>query len=243
MNFNKAEFYTSFGRLSQMPPSDRIEIAFSGRSNVGKSSLINKIFNRKALAKVSSMPGKTVTINFFNLENIYIVDLPGYGYAKVSKGEKSRWSDLIGGYLADPERDLELVFQLIDMRHAPSKDDLQMINFLIQNEMPFVIIFTKADKLKPTARAQRREAFAQEIPYFDQIKSVEFSAITGEGVEEIRSIIEEIAEDAEIYEPEVSTEGDEVEYETEDELSEIDEFDNGGSDNAFGGFLTPRGRK
>ena len=102
MNFNKAEFYTSFGKLSQMPPSDRIEIAFSGRSNVGKSSLINKIFNRKALAKVSSMPGKTVTINFFSLENIYIVDLPGYGYAKVSKGEKNRWADLIGGYLADP---------------------------------------------------------------------------------------------------------------------------------------------
>ena len=80
MNFNKAEFFTSFGKLSQMPASDRIEIAFSGRSNVGKSSLINKIFNRKALAKVSSMPGKTVTINFFSLENIYIVDLPGYGY-------------------------------------------------------------------------------------------------------------------------------------------------------------------
>ena len=239
MNFNKAEFYTSFGKLSQMPPSDRIEIAFSGRSNVGKSSLINKIFNRKALAKVSSMPGKTVTINFFNLENIYIVDLPGYGYAKVSKGEKNRWSDLIGGYLADPERDLELVFQLIDMRHPPTKDDLQMLDFLIGNEMPFVIIFTKADKLRPMARVARMAAFAEEIPYFDQIKSVEFSALTGEGVEEIRKIIQEIAADAEIYEPEEATQA-EDEEETE-EFAEDETIE--AADNGFGGFLTPRGRK
>lgn len=235
MNFNKAEFFTSFGRLSQMPPSDRIEIAFSGRSNVGKSSLINKIFNRKALAKVSSMPGKTVTINFFNLENIYIVDLPGYGYAKVSKGEKNRWSDLIGGYLADPKRDLELVFQLIDMRHPPTKDDLQMIDFLIENEMPFVIIFTKADKLKPMARAERRKSFANEIPCFDQITSVEFSAVTGEGVEEIREIIEEIAADSEIYEP--ATNDVEVNFEDSENVTEIDD------DNGFGGFLVPNGRK
>ena len=207
-----------------MPPSDRIEIAFSGRSNVGKSSLINKIFNRKALAKVSSVPGKTVTINFFTLEIIYIVDLPGYGYAKVSKGEKKHWGDLIGGYLSDPERDLELVFQLIDMRHAPTKDDLQMIDFLIENEMPFVIVFTKADKLKKTAREQRMKAFAEEIPYFDQIKFVEFSAQTGEGAEEIRDIITEIAKDAEIYEP------------TSEENANDNDFNTGG-------FLTPNGRK
>lgn len=223
MNFNKAEFYTSFGRLSQMPPSDRMEIAFSGRSNVGKSSLINKIFNRKALAKVSSVPGKTVTINFFTLENIYIVDLPGYGYAKVSKEEKKRWGDLIGGYLSDPERDLELVFQLIDMRHAPTKDDLQMIDFLIQNEMPFVIVFTKADKLKKSVREQRRKAFAREIPYFSEIKSVEFSAQTGEGAEDIREIITEIAQDAEIYNPH------------DEEMKDENDFDSGG-------FLTPNRR-
>lgn len=210
MNFNKAEFYTSFGRLSQMPPSDRIEIAFSGRSNVGKSSLINKIFNRKSLAKVSSVPGKTVTINFFTLENIYIVDLPGYGYAKVSKGEKKGWSDLIGGYLENPDRDLELVFQLVDMRHAPTKDDVQMINFLIDNEMPFVIVFTKADKLKKSTREERMKAFAQEIPCFEEITCIPFSTVTGEGVGEIRSIIEEIAENAEIYEPEESEEHDGV---------------------------------
>lgn len=194
MNINKAEFVTSYASFKQIPQSDRIEIAFSGRSNVGKSSLINKIFNRKNLARVSSMPGKTVTINFYSLEDIYIVDLPGYGYANVSKSEKKKWGDLIGGYLGDGERDLGLVFQLIDMRHAPSKDDLQMIDFLIDSEIPFVIVFTKADKLKPTQRKQRMESFKTEIPCFEDITFVEFSAITGEGVEAIRDIIEEVAQ-------------------------------------------------
>ena len=146
MNINKAEFVTSYANFKQIPQSDRIEIAFSGRSNVGKSSLINKIFNRKNLARVSSMPGKTVTINFYSLEDIYIVDLPGYGYANVSKSEKKKWGDLIGGYLADFDRDLELVFQLVDMRHAPSKDDLQMIDYLIDNEIPFVIVLSSLER-------------------------------------------------------------------------------------------------
>ena len=193
MNWNKVSFVTSYGSLSQMPPSDRIEIAFSGRSNVGKSSLINKLLGRKALARVSSMPGKTVTINFYELDNIHVVDLPGYGYAKTAKGLKRSWSDLIGGYLIS-DRELELVFQLIDMRHAPSKDDLQMIDYLIENEMPFVIVFTKADKLKPTERRTRMAAFTQEIPHFDEITHVEFSAMTGEGTDELRRMIEEIAE-------------------------------------------------
>lgn len=193
MNFNNVEFKTSFGRLDQIPKAERIEIAFSGRSNVGKSSLINKIFNRKQLAKVSSMPGKTVTINFFDFENIYIVDLPGYGYAKVSKGEKNRWASLIEGYLNDQTRKLNLIFQLIDMRHAPSQDDLQMIDFMIENELPFVIVLTKADKLKPTARRLRMEAFKEEIPYFDEIEVIPCSAQTGEGIDKIKEIIEYIA--------------------------------------------------
>ena len=195
MNINLAEFVTSYADYKQMPASDRIEIAFSGRSNVGKSSLINKIFNRKNLARVSSMPGKTATINFYSLENIYIVDLPGYGYANVSKSEKKKWGDLIGNYLSDAERELALVFQLIDMRHPPSKDDLQMIDFLIDSEIPFVVVLTKADKLKPTQRKLRMEAFKTEIPCFEDITCVEFSAITGEGVETIRSIIEEVSQD------------------------------------------------
>ena len=195
MNINLAEFVTSYADYKQMPASDRIEIAFSGRSNVGKSSLINKIFNRKNLARVSSMPGKTATINFYSLENIYIVDLPGYGYANVSKSEKKKWGDLIGNYLSDADRELALVFQLIDMRHPPSKDDIQMIDFLIDSEIPFVVVLTKADKLKPTQRKLRMEAFKTEIPCFENITCVEFSAITGEGVETIRSIIEEVSQD------------------------------------------------
>ncbi len=208
MNFNKAKFLTSYGSFKQIPPSERIEIAFSGRSNVGKSSLINKILQRKALAKVSAMPGKTVTINFFDVDSIYIVDLPGYGYAKVARDEKKRWADLIGGYLADGERDLELVFQLIDMRHAPTKDDIQMIEYLVENEVPFVVVLTKADKLNKTERQKRLGAFKTEIPYYDDIKTIEFSAITGEGVDEIREIITSIAE-----------------YDEDDEIDAENEFD------------------
>lgn len=194
MNYNKAEFYSSYGKFSQIPPCDRIEIAFAGRSNVGKSTLINKIFNRKNLARVSSVPGKTATINFYSLENIYFADLPGYGYAKVAKSEKERWSELIEGYL-NSDRDIRLVFSLIDMRHPPTADDIHMINYLIESELPFVIVLTKADKLKKTEREKRMEALKTEIPYYDQIHIVPFSSMTFEGVEEIRSIIDEISAD------------------------------------------------
>ncbi len=190
MNFNNTEFYASYGRFEQIPPPEMPEVAFSGRSNVGKSSLINKIFNRKSLARVSSVPGKTATINFYKADGCYMADLPGYGYAKISKSEKLRWAELIEGYL-NAERDIALVVQLIDMRHPPSNDDLQMIDFLIEREQPFVIVFTKADKLSVKERGERRSGFASEIPYFDSIETVEFSSVTGEGADKIRSIIEE----------------------------------------------------
>ena len=197
MNFNKTEFYASYGQFKQIPESEKPEVAFSGRSNVGKSSLINKIFNRKNLARVSSVPGKTATINFYSTDNTcYMVDLPGYGYAKIAKDEKVRWSGLIEGYLT-ADRDITLVMQLIDMRHPPSADDLHMIDFLIEAEQPFVIVFTKADKLSKKQREERMNGFANEIPYFDQIETIEFSAVTGEGVEKIRSIIEEVTQQEE----------------------------------------------
>lgn len=196
MNFNKADFLTSYGKFSQLPKSDRPEIAFAGRSNVGKSSLINKIFNRKSLARVSATPGKTVTINFYALENIHIVDLPGYGYAKVAKTEKQRWAGLIEGYL-QADRELDLVFQLVDFRHPPTADDILMINFLIDSEIPFVVVLTKADKLKKTQRQERLKALKTELPCGDQITVIPFSAETGEGVEEIRGIIEEVAAEEE----------------------------------------------
>lgn len=196
LNYNKAEFTASYGKFSQIPPSERIEIAFAGHSNVGKSTLINKLFNRKNLARVSSVPGKTATINFYALENIYFVDLPGYGYAKVSKSEKDRWSGLIEGYLSS-DRDIRLVFMLVDMRHKPTAYDIHMINYLIDTEMPFVLVFTKADKLKKTEREKRMEAFRDEIPYFDDMHIIPFSSMTFEGVEELRQIVEDIASDDE----------------------------------------------
>jgi len=197
LNYNKAEFTAAYGKFSQIPAPERIEIAFAGHSNVGKSTLINKLFNRKNLARVSSVPGKTATINFYGLENIYFVDLPGYGYAKVSKYEKERWSGLIEGYLSS-DRDIRLVFMLVDMRHAPTKDDVQMINYLIDTEMPFVLVLTKADKLNKTERAKRLEAFKNEIPCFEDIHTIPFSSQTFEGVEELRQIVEDIADDNDV---------------------------------------------
>ncbi len=196
LNYTNAEFTASYGKFSQIPPPERIEIAFAGHSNVGKSTLINKLFNRRNLARVSSVPGKTATINFYGLDNIFFVDLPGYGYAKVSKSEKERWSGLIGGYL-DSDRDIRLVFMLVDMRHAPTKDDVQMINYLIDTEMPFILILTKADKLKRTERERRMEAFRDEIPCFEDMHVVPFSSMTLEGVDELREIVEEVVSDGE----------------------------------------------
>ncbi len=192
MNFHNVKFEASFGLFSQLPKSDMIEIAFAGRSNVGKSSLINKLFNRKNLARVSAVPGKTTTINFFRLENVRFVDLPGYGYAKVSKSEKARWAGLMEGYFND-DRQLELVVQLVDMRHAPTKDDLQMINYLIDNEFPFIIVLTKRDKLTKNQQAQRLKELENELPYFDQLTVIPVSSENGEGIDELKKIIEEVA--------------------------------------------------
>lgn len=192
MNFHNVVFEASYGLFSQIPEGELPEIAFSGRSNVGKSSLINKIFNRKSLARVSAVPGKTATINFFRMEGLRFADLPGYGYAKVSKSEKERWAGLIGGYLQSG-RDIALIFQLIDMRHPPTRDDLQMIEFLVEWEMPFAVVLTKRDKLSPRQQAQRLEELRAEIPYGDQIVMLPVSSQTGEGIEAVREVIEEVA--------------------------------------------------
>ena len=194
MEFRNAEFYSSYGRFEQLPPSQKLEIAFAGRSNVGKSSLINKVFGRKALARVSSVPGKTQTVNFYKLDDIFIVDLPGYGYAKVSKSKKKRWQELIGGYFA-AGRDIGLVFSLVDMRHPPTADDITMINFLIDSETPFCVVLTKADKLNKSERTARLEALKDELPMYDELTILTFSAVTGEGVDEIRQIICEVSSD------------------------------------------------
>lgn len=194
MDITSAEFVVSNSRADMCPQTHLPEYAFIGRSNVGKSSLINKIFNRRNLARVSAVPGKTATINFFRLENVRFADLPGYGYAKVAQAEKQRWSDLIETYF-NSDRRIELVFQLIDMRHPPTKDDLMMVDFLIQNEFPFVIVLTKKDKLSKKQQEERMAALMQEIPFADQIHMIPFSAVKGDGVEQLRAIIDEIAQD------------------------------------------------
>jgi len=156
INYQKVRFLTSFGTAKQLPPSEKPEIVFAGRSNVGKSSLINSLFNRKSLARVSATPGKTATINFFETDSLIFADLPGYGYAKVSRGEKRRWAELIEGYFAQ-DRDIALVLSLVDSRHPPSGDDRMMVDFLIESELPFVVVLTKIDKLSPRERQERLE--------------------------------------------------------------------------------------
>lgn len=189
MNYNKAEFEKSFGISQQLPESDAPEIVFAGRSNVGKSTLLNKLFNRKQLARVSSVPGKTITINFYNVDDIKFVDLPGYGYAKISKQELNRFGELMEGYF-NSDRNIALVVQLIDMRHPPTKDDIGMISFLTEMNIPFIIVMTKADKLKKKAYAERLKLSKEELSFVDNVPVVPFSGITGQGINGIKNYIE-----------------------------------------------------
>ena len=193
VNLQKTEFILSAASPKDFLRDGLPQVAFAGRSNVGKSSVINRLLNRKNFARVGAAPGKTIHINYFKIDGtFYLVDLPGYGYAKVAKGEKERWAKLIDGYFRSG-RNIGLVFQLVDIRHKPSQDDLQMIDFLIENEFPFVLILTKKDKLTKTQLAERLEALQTEIPCADQITMIPFSSEKGDGVEEVKAIIEEIA--------------------------------------------------
>ena len=189
MRFDKAFFKAAYGTAANIEPPSCPEIVFSGRSNVGKSSLINKLLNRKALAKVSSTPGKTATVNFYDIDGAYLVDLPGYGYAKVSKSEQQRWADLMDGYFKQ-QRDIRLVVQLIDSRHAPTALDLQMLGFLADMELPFVIALTKTDKLKKSELEKRLSLLPSEIDIFDELPHIVLtSSEKGIGIDELREII------------------------------------------------------
>ena len=192
MNYNKVQFEAAFGTLKQIPQSDLPEIVFAGRSNVGKSSMLNKIFNRKNLARVSSMPGKTITINFFKVEDVRIVDLPGYGYAKVAKGEKRRWAEMMEGYFQQ-ERNIKLVVQLVDMRHKPSEDDYIMMRFLQDAGLPFIVAATKSDKLNKTQYKERSEALREELAEFgENLVIIPFSSEKGDGVDALKQQIEAV---------------------------------------------------
>lgn len=189
MNYNNAIFEKSFGISAQLPPSVTPEITFSGRSNVGKSSLLNKLFNRKSLARVSSVPGKTVTINFYGVDNAKFVDLPGYGYAKLSKQEKERFGELMEGYFHS-ERNIKLVVQLVDLRHKPSADDYAMLDFLKQMDIPVIVVCTKADKLKVKELERRKREITEELDMIEPDKIIPFSSKKGLGCDEIKMCIE-----------------------------------------------------
>ena len=190
MNYNRSEFQASYGLSSQLPESDRPEFVFSGRSNVGKSSLINRLCNRKNLARVSATPGKTATINFYRVDTAYFVDLPGYGYAKVSNADRERWDELINSYF-EADRALNVLVQLLDSRHAPSADDLQMLKYLHYHQIPFVVALTKADKLKKSQLAKTREDFEKVcLPYGCQ-KVVLTSGENGYGIPELQAVLNE----------------------------------------------------
>lgn len=189
MNYNKAEFEKSYGISSQLPPSSITEIAFAGRSNVGKSSLLNKLFNRKSLARVSSVPGKTITINFYDVDGYKFVDLPGYGYAKLSKSERDRFGELMEGYFQSG-RNINLVVQLVDMRHKPSQDDFGMIDFMKQMNIPFIVVCTKADKLKVKEFKKREQEIKEELSMVDSDLIIPFSSQNGLGLDKIKMLIE-----------------------------------------------------
>ncbi len=191
MNYNNVSFEAAFGDPKQFLQSDIPELCFAGRSNVGKSSLINRVLGRKSFARVSTKPGKTITINFYRLDGVRLVDLPGYGYAKISGNEKMRFARLMEGYFNEG-RNIKNVFSLIDMRHSPTADDIDMLHFLLQTELPFTVVLTKSDKLNKTERENRLTAIKSELAFLPQdIKVIPFSSANGEGVDQIKAIIEE----------------------------------------------------
>lgn len=191
MNYQKVKFVAAYGTSSQLLASSAPEVSFVGRSNVGKSSIMNKIFGRKGLVKVSSTPGKTSTINFFDVEGVQFVDLPGYGFAKVAKSEKGRWSELIEGYFAQ-ERRYALVVSLIDIRHEATKDDLKMVQFLEERGLPYMVAFTKADKLSKAQQQKQIATIAKQLAAAGANPIVlATSSETGQGIDDLRALIED----------------------------------------------------
>lgn len=189
IRYEQVRYLASYGTVEQLPQSKAPEVSFVGRSNVGKSSLINKLFNRKSLAKVSGKPGKTANINFFEDDGIHFVDLPGYGFAQRSQAEKQRWADLIDAYFTS-ERSHNLVIALVDIRLDAQALDLQMIDYLKGAGLPFIIALTKADKLsRQKQQAQLRKLAA--AFGVDEMACVITSAQTGLGIDTLKRFIEQ----------------------------------------------------
>jgi GTP-binding protein len=195
MKIKSVELETVCGVTSKLPENELVEIAFAGKSNVGKSSLINGLVNRKALARTSSQPGKTQTINFYNVnKELYFVDLPGYGYAKVSLKEKEQWGKMIERYLNRSQM-LKAIFLLIDIRHEPSKNDVNMYQWVLANGFEPIIIATKMDKIKRSQLQKNIKVIKDTLQVVPGTTVIPFSAQTKQGREEILNLIEEIVTD------------------------------------------------
>ena len=200
MNFQNVEFLISAASPKDFPKNRLPEIAFAGKSNVGKSSVINRLLQRKNFARVGEKPGKTIHVNYFVIDKkAYLVDLPGYGFAKVGDKDKKRWGRLIDGYF-ESDRDLRLVIQLLDCRHEPSQDDYTMLDYLTEREIPFLIALTKADKLNKTESEKVIAKFEEYCANFNYYKIVLTSSDKGTGIEELKDIMEEALVDDEDYE-------------------------------------------
>ena len=190
-NLNNAVLVMSAGLPKQFPGDRLPQIAFSGRSNVGKSSLINSLLNRKNLARVSGEPGKTITVNFYNIDKkLYLVDLPGYGYAKRTKEDQKKWSSLTDGYFTNnPNFDsVRLVCQLIDSRVGPTEDDWDMLEYLTEAQCNFIVVGTKCDKLNRTERNAFIDFMKENMP---EVPYILYSAKDGEGRENLWKTITE----------------------------------------------------
>ncbi len=192
MIIKSAELETVCGITSVLPMNDKPEVAFAGKSNVGKSSLINALMNRKSLARTSSQPGKTQTINFYNInKELYYVDLPGYGYAKVSETIREKWGKMIEKYLKSSQQ-LKMVFLLIDIRHEPSENDKTMYDWIIYQGFQPVIIATKLDKINRSQKDKHIKMIKEGLQVVPGTKILPFSSLSKQGREEIWSCIEEI---------------------------------------------------
>ena len=204
-NVNYVNLDTVCGITSKLPENTMPEIAFAGKSNVGKSSLINGLMNRKAYARTSQQPGKTQTINFYNIDNqLYFVDLPGYGYAKIAVEVKEKWGKLIERYLHTSSQ-LKLVFLLIDIRHDPSKNDKVMYDWIVTNGYYPVIIATKLDKINRSQIQKHVKAIKTGLDVKEGTKILTFSALSKQGRDEIWQLIEEVI--ANVDEEEQSEDG------------------------------------